>query len=84
VAQTDRMIRCSEVESLCGIARSTIYTWIARGEFPPPVRLGTRNVAWRESDVAEWLQRRSDWRIHDGASRKAQRLTGDSAKNPTI
>lgn len=83
MAQIDRIMRRNEVENLCGIARSTIYSWIARGEFPQPVRLGTRNVGWRESDIAEWLQGRREWRIHEGASLKAQCLTGGFAKNPT-
>jgi prophage regulatory protein len=29
-----------------------------RGDFPQPVKLGARLVAWRESDVAEWLDSR--------------------------
>jgi len=82
MAQIDRILRRFEVESLCGIARSTIYTWIARGEFPQPVRLGKRIVGWREGDIAEWLDRRNDWRVDDTAPRKAQRLTSGSVTNP--
>jgi prophage regulatory protein len=29
-----------------------------RGDFPQPVKLGARIVAWRESDVSAWLESR--------------------------
>ncbi|MEL6286639.1 MAG: AlpA family transcriptional regulator [Pseudomonadota bacterium] len=55
---TDCLLRRREVEARTGLARSTIYEWVKRGDFPKPVRLGARLVAWRESDVADWLQSR--------------------------
>jgi prophage regulatory protein len=36
--------------------RSTIYSWIAQGLFPAPVRIGPRRVAWRKQDVDQWIQ----------------------------
>lgn len=56
---TDRMLRRPEVERLTGLARSTIYEWMARGEFPLSVKLGLRAVAWRERDVLAWLASRA-------------------------
>jgi prophage regulatory protein len=50
------LLRRPEVEARTGLSRSSIYEWMKRGEFPQPVRLGARIVAWRESDVAEWLE----------------------------
>jgi predicted DNA-binding transcriptional regulator AlpA len=32
---------------------------MAAGEFPLPIRLGENTIAWRESDIAEWLEKRS-------------------------
>ena len=52
----DKLIRRPEVEARTGLSRSTIYAWMERGTFPLPVKLGTRLVAWRESDVAGWLE----------------------------
>jgi prophage regulatory protein len=54
----ERLIRRPEVEARTGLSRSTIYDWMKRGEFPQPVKLGARLVAWRESDVTEWLESR--------------------------
>ncbi|MDG1117232.1 MAG: AlpA family transcriptional regulator [Flavimaricola sp.] len=56
----ERILRRPEVEARTGLSRSTIYLWIQKGEFPKPVALGARLVGWRESDVAEWLEARTE------------------------
>ncbi len=53
-----RMVRLREVTYLTGLSRTTIYDWIARGDFPSPVILGPKSVAWRCSDVYEWIDSR--------------------------
>jgi len=50
-----RLLRRPEVERLVGLKRSTIYDLMARGEFPRPVRIGIRAVAWAESDICDWV-----------------------------
>ncbi|MET4127174.1 AlpA family transcriptional regulator [Roseovarius sp. MBR-6] len=54
----EKLLRRPEVENVTGLSRSTLYDWMKRGEFPQPVKLGTRLVAWRESDIAAWLKSR--------------------------
>jgi prophage regulatory protein len=54
----EKLLRRPEVEARTGLSRSTLYDWMKRGEFPQPVKLGARLVAWRESDVTEWLESR--------------------------
>jgi len=39
--------------------RMTLKRWIDRGHFPGPIRLGPNSIAWRASDVKEWLDNRS-------------------------
>lgn len=51
----DRHLRRPAVESATGLSRSTIYDMMTRGEFPRPVRIGRRAVAWPESEVVAWL-----------------------------
>ena len=41
-----------------GIPRSTRYEMIERGEFPKPIRLSVRIVAWSAAEIADWQQRR--------------------------
>jgi prophage regulatory protein len=54
----DKILRRPEVETRCGLARSTIYDWIKAGAFPKPVRLGQRSVGWRESEIRAWIEAR--------------------------
>ena len=54
----DILLRRPEVEARTGLSRSTLYDWMKRGDFPQPVKLGARLVAWRESDVNAWLESR--------------------------
>jgi prophage regulatory protein len=54
----ERVLRRPEVEALTGLSRSTLYSWMKRGDFPRPVALGTRAVGWRESDLENWLAAR--------------------------
>lgn len=55
---SEKLMRRPEVEARTGLSRSTIYEWMKRGEFPQPVKLGARLVAWRENDVTAWLEAR--------------------------
>lgn len=51
----DRLLRRPEVEARVGLSRSTLYQWMADGKFPKPVALGARLVAWRESEIDQWI-----------------------------
>ena len=48
-AAIDRLLRRPEVEKLTGLARATIYQKMATGDFPRPVKIGVRAVAWPQS-----------------------------------
>lgn len=50
-----RLIKLKEVMNNTGLGRSTIYKYVAEGEFPKPVSLGARAVAWVESEVDDWV-----------------------------
>ena len=41
-----------------GLARSTIYAYVAKGIFPRQCKLGPRRVAWRASEVRAWIAAR--------------------------
>jgi prophage regulatory protein len=51
-------LRLRVVIRVTGLSRSTLYRLIANGQFPRPVRLGPRAVAWRRSDVEAWSDAR--------------------------
>lgn len=54
----DRLLRRPEVESLTGLSRAGIYQKMAQGQFPRPVRIGRRSVAWPLSVIDEWIEAR--------------------------
>ena len=53
-----RLMRLPEVVRLCGISRSQLYRMVRSGEFPAPVRISRRAVAWREKEILAWLEDR--------------------------
>ena len=50
-----RLIRLPEVCALVGMQRSTIYNRINNGDFPKPVSLGGRIVAWDYREIQIWI-----------------------------
>ncbi|MBT3141364.1 AlpA family phage regulatory protein [Ruegeria litorea] len=55
---TERHLRRPEVEAATGLSRSSIYAMMDTDEFPRPVRIGKRAVAWPETAISEWLSNR--------------------------
>ncbi|UWQ90847.1 AlpA family transcriptional regulator [Rhodobacteraceae bacterium M382] len=51
-------LRRPAVEAVTGLSRSSIYYMMDKGDFPRPVRIGKRAVAWPESAIADWLSNR--------------------------
>ncbi len=54
----DRLIRLSDVLDLTSLSRSSVYRLVERGQFPRPVRSGSRIVRWSLADVQKWMQKR--------------------------
>lgn len=52
---TMRLIRLKEVMRVTGLARSTVYKYIAEESFPKPVSLGERCVGWVDDEVQDWI-----------------------------
>lgn len=59
-AKPEKLLRLPEVESLTGLRKTSIYAGMKANPptFPNCVRLTTRAVAWRESDIAAWQAQR--------------------------
>ena len=55
----DRHYRRKDVETITGLSCSTLYLLMSRGEFPRPVKITGRAVAWPESVIEKWLAARS-------------------------
>jgi prophage regulatory protein len=48
-----RIIRRLEVEKICGLSRSSIYSQMAEGIFPKPIKIGRKAVGWLESEIEQ-------------------------------
>lgn len=55
---TEHYLRRPAVEAATGLSRSSLYAMMDRGDFPRPVRIGKRAVAWPQSAVTAWLASR--------------------------
>jgi prophage regulatory protein len=51
-------LRLPEVKAATGLSKSSLYALVRADNFPPPVRLGPRTVAWVRSEVAQWASDR--------------------------
>lgn len=54
----ERFQRLPAVERDTGQKKSAIYAGIKAGTFPKPIRLSSRCVVWRESEIQAWIRRR--------------------------
>jgi prophage regulatory protein len=55
---TKHHLRRPEVEATTGLSRSSIYAMMDAGDFPRPIRIGKRAVAWPQSEIEAWLANR--------------------------
>ncbi|MGD8111857.1 tyrosine-type recombinase/integrase [Vibrio sp. TRT 17S01] len=54
-----RIYRLKDLTQLLGVSRATIYSWMNQGKFPPSISLGASSVSWKESDIQNWIDSRS-------------------------
>ena len=57
-----KLMRLKEVMQATGLGRSTLYKYMAAGQFPEPVPLGGRSVAWVQDEVDNWILARIEER----------------------
>ena len=56
----DRLFGWRRVKDMTGLSRSTAWRLQQVGKFPAPVRISTKRVAWRESDLLAWKAAKLD------------------------
>jgi predicted DNA-binding transcriptional regulator AlpA len=47
-------LRLPDVKAITGLSKTSLYALIREKDFPAPVRLGSRAVAWVRSEVRQW------------------------------
>ena len=53
-----KLLRLNDVISQVGMKRSWIFQQVKDGNFPKPIKLGAHAIAWRESDIVDWVNTR--------------------------
>ena len=51
-----RLMRAKEVQQELGISRTTIWRLVKAGVFPAPLRITSKTIAWRKSDIEAWQE----------------------------
>lgn len=51
-------MRLPEVKAVTGLSKTSLYELIRAKDFPAPVRLAPRAVAWIKSEVKQWAEER--------------------------
>ena len=67
-----KILRLPDVKAVTGLGRSSIYCRVSKGEFPTPIKLGSRTVGWVEDEIQNWLQRR----IEESRRREVEQPVG--------
>lgn len=52
-----RFLRLADVTRMTSLRASALYTRVASGEFPQPLRLSPRCSVWLEHEVLAWMDR---------------------------
>lgn len=53
-----RLLRRSAVLEMTSFSAATLGRRVRDGSFPKPLQISTNRVAWRETDILDWLSRR--------------------------
>lgn len=52
------VIKLPEVLQIVKCSKAKVYSEMKKGNFPKPIKLGDRAVAWLMDDVTKWLEQR--------------------------
>jgi len=58
IPPADKIRRLPWVMETSGFKRTAIWRHEKEGDFPKRVRLGSRNIGWRESEILAWVASR--------------------------
>lgn len=54
-----KLLKLPQVLGMVLLSRSQLYLLVGSGEFPAPIKLSKRAVAWLESDIHKWIESRT-------------------------
>ncbi|MCK0511944.1 helix-turn-helix transcriptional regulator [Aromatoleum buckelii] len=60
----DELVRMPEASRITARSPRAIRSGVARGEFPAPLKIGARAIAWPRSELQAWIASRPRAEIH--------------------
>ena len=57
---TERLLHPLVVQDRTSLSRTTIWRLIRQGNFPQPIRITNRRIAWSEAAVSVWIAAKMD------------------------
>lgn len=56
-----KLVTKNELTNEMGVPYSHVHIWrlVKAGQFPAPLKLGPRKVAWLRSEVEEWIEQKA-------------------------
>ena len=80
-----KVLRLPAVMDRTGLGSSFIYLLIQRGEFPKPIKIGVRAVAWIEPEGDFWIEERLEERggvmMHEEQKKNPGAVTTRTGQN---
>lgn len=55
----ETFLKIDQVIEMTKLSQSSIYRLEQLGQFPARIKLSERAIAWRESDIREWMATKS-------------------------
>lgn len=68
INMTNSLIRLTEVQRRTGYSRAWLYRLLSENRFPKPVKIGSRAIAFVESEIETWINERIAERDSVGAN----------------
>ena len=54
----NQLLTVREIADQFKIAVRTVYRWVELGRLPKPIRIGTRTIRWRKSEIDCYIEQR--------------------------
>lgn len=77
------LLRCKSVQVRTGLSRSAIYQEMADGDFPKPIKITAKAVAWPSNEIDDWILSRIEAGQQSFRGQKFVDVTVDDKLQPT-
>lgn len=55
-----QILRLPSVLTMIGCSKPTLYSWVRKGVFPAPLKIGPKATGWLLSEIEAWVAARAN------------------------